>query len=82
MLGYVDPALSCARSESYQKFREAVARLQRAGNDYSAALLAGADISASLLTDLRHFLQSDRDELPDSLRQLAKLAQSQVQHQA
>lgn len=54
-----------------------MSRLQEAGSNYSAALLAGADVSAVLLHDLRQFLQSDSNELPTSLRQLAKLAQSQ-----
>ena len=75
--GMFDSKCAC-RSESYRKLREAFVHLQKAGNNYSAALLAGADISAGILTDLRLFLQSDSNELPDSLRQLTKLLQSEV----
>ena len=70
--------LSTCRGEYYRKVRDALTRLQQAGGAYSAALLAGADISATVLSDLRQFLASDSAELPASLRQLARLAQSEV----
>ncbi|KAK9786672.1 hypothetical protein WJX73_004452 [Symbiochloris irregularis] len=65
------------RGEYYRKVRDAVIRLHQAGGSFSAALLAGGDISATLLSDLRQFLASDSTEVPVSLRQLARLAQSE-----
>ena len=45
---------------------------------YSAAAGAGADILSSVLSNLRDYVQSDQEELPQSVKQLAKLAKSQV----
>ena len=55
-----------------------VGRVRAALRQYSEAFLLGSDISAALLADLRNFLASDAQELPQSLRQLLRIAQSEV----
>ena len=54
----------------YNRFIEAL-------SSYNQAFLAGADISAAICKDLQSFLQSDSQELPQSLRQLAQLLQAE-----
>ena len=53
-------------------------RIRKALRKYSEAFLVGSDISSLLLRDLQTFLASDAKELPQSFRQLFRLAQSQV----
>lgn len=55
-----------------------VARLRAALKQYSEAFLAGAEVSAGIMRDLQAFLAGDVEELPVSLRQLSRLAQSQA----
>jgi hypothetical protein len=55
-----------------------VARLRAALKQYSEAFLAGAELSASVMRDLQAFTAGDVEELPVSLRQLSRLAQSQA----
>ncbi len=52
-------------------------RLTFAFSSYNQALLAGAEISAAISNDLKSFLQSDSQDLPQSLRQLAHLFQAE-----
>ncbi|KAL3137942.1 hypothetical protein ABBQ38_005189 [Trebouxia sp. C0009 RCD-2024] len=65
---YHSERLARARRQ-YQRFSEAL-------SSYNQAFLAGADISAAISKDLQSFLQSDSQELPQSLRQLAQLLQA------
>ena len=67
-----DEAAGAADKRSY------VARLRAALKQYSEAFLAGAELSAHVMRDLQAFLAGDVEELPVSLRQLSRLAQSQV----
>lgn len=53
-------------------------RVRKALRKYSEAFLVGSDISSLLLKDLQTFLASDAEELPQSFKQLLRLAQSQV----
>ncbi|DBA79056.1 hypothetical protein WJX77_006265 [Trebouxia sp. C0004] len=46
-------------------------------SSYNQTFLAGAEISAAISNDLKSFLQSDSQELPQSLRQLAQLFQAE-----
>ena len=55
-----------------------LARVRKALRKYSEAFLIGSDISSLLLRDLQTFLASDAQELPQSFKQLLRLAQSQV----
>lgn len=64
------------RSQTMAVWREQMARLRAALAAYADAFGTGADTLALLAADLRSFLASDRDELPPSLRQLARLMQS------
>ncbi|KAK9841033.1 hypothetical protein WJX81_006662 [Elliptochloris bilobata] len=66
-----DEAAGAAHKRGY------VARLRAALKQYSEAFLAGAELSASVMRDLQAFLDGDVEELPVSLRQLSRLAQSQ-----
>ena len=58
--------------------RSYLARVRTALRKYSEAFLIGSDISSLLLRDLQTFLASDAQELPQSFKQLFRLAQSQV----
>ena len=51
-------------------------RLSLAFASYNQAFLAGAELSSVISNDLKTFLQSDSRELPQSLRQLARLLQA------
>jgi hypothetical protein len=53
-------------------------RLRAALQNYSNALMMGSEISSLLLSDLQTFLASDTQELPQSLKQLLRLAESKV----
>lgn len=52
-------------------------RLKLALKRYSDAFLVGGELVSGILTDLHSFVQSDSSELPQSIRQLARLLQSQ-----
>jgi hypothetical protein len=56
--------------------RQRVARLRAAVAAYAEAFGTGGATLQLLLGDLHTFLQSDRQEVPPSLRQLARLMQS------
>jgi hypothetical protein len=64
-------------SNSVAQTRRSLARLRAALAKYSEALSSGADLCCTVVRDLQRFLQSDSSEVPGSLRQLAKLLQSQ-----
>jgi hypothetical protein len=64
-------------SNSVAQTRHSLARLRASLVKYSEALSSGADLCCTLVRDLQRFLQSDSTEVPGSLRQLAKLLQSQ-----
>lgn len=65
------------RSEAVAQTRASLARLRLALQRYSEALSSGADLCATLVRDLQHFLQADGSgEVPPTLRQLAVLLQS------
>ena len=53
-------------------------RVRKALRKYSEAFLLGSDISSLLLRDMQTFLASDAQELPQSFKQLLRVAQSQV----
>ena len=53
-------------------------RVRKALQKYSEAFLLGSDISSLLLRDLQTFLASEAQELPQSFKQLLRMAQSQV----
>lgn len=55
-----------------------IGRLRTALRKYSEAFVAGSEISSLLLSDLQSYLSSDAQELPQSFRQLLRLAESQV----
>ena len=55
-----------------------IGRIRAALRQYSEAFLLGSDISSAVLADLRTFLASDAQELPQSLRQLLRIVQSEV----
>ena len=63
-------------SQKLIRARSQYQRLALALSSYQQAFLTGADISSAITRDLQSFLQSDSNELPQSLRQLAKLAQA------
>ena len=54
-------------------------RVRKALRSYSEAFLTGSEISSLLLRDLQTFLTSDAQELPQSFKQLLRLAHSQVE---
>lgn len=54
-----------------------VARLRTTLSNYAQAVAASSSACATLASDLHAFLTSDVDEVPRSLRQLAKLVQSE-----
>ncbi|EFN56310.1 hypothetical protein CHLNCDRAFT_144726 [Chlorella variabilis] len=64
-------------SEAAADGRRQLAHLRAALAAYADAFGTGADTLQLLLADLRGFLQSDRADVPPSLRQLARLMQSQ-----
>ena len=53
-------------------------RVRKALREYSEAFLMGSEISSLLLRDLQAFLASDAQDLPQSLKQVLKLAESEV----
>lgn len=53
-------------------------RVRKALRKYSEAFLTGSEISRLLLKDLQTFLASDAQELPQSFKQLLRLAESEV----
>jgi hypothetical protein len=63
-------------SEPAAAARRQLTRLRAALAAYSDAFGTGADTLQLLLADFRAFLQSDRSEVPASLRQLARLMQA------
>jgi hypothetical protein len=63
-------------SEAAASGRRQLAQLRTAVAAYADAFGTGADTLQLLLADLRSFLQSDRQQVPPSLRQLARLMQS------
>lgn len=63
-------------SDALQSTARSLRRLRAALAAYADAAGTGADTLRLLLADLHAFLQSDRRELPPSLRQLARLMQS------
>lgn len=69
-------AYQAYRSNVYGRGRAYVSRLQAALQRYSEALATGGELCASVLRDLQQFLESERDDVPHSLRQMSKLLQS------
>ena len=53
-------------------------RVRKALREYSEAFLMGSEISSLLLRDLQAFLASNAQDLPQSLKQVLKLAESEV----
>ena len=53
-------------------------RVRKALRRYSEAFLMGSEISSLLLRDLQTFLASDAQELPQSFKQLFRLAESEA----
>lgn len=66
-----------ARSDAVAHTRRYFGRLRQALLKYADALSTGADTLNAVLLDLQRFLHSDASEVPPSLRQLARLLQSQ-----
>ena len=64
-------------SDALGRGRSSLERLRAVLRKYVDALSTGADVASGLLRDLQLYLQSDSDVLPPSLRQLARLLQSQ-----
>ena len=58
------------------KLLQTYATVKKGLQQYGDALLAGGEVTSLLLQDVRHFLQSYQQEVPQSLRQLALLLQS------
>lgn len=68
-------------SEAWRRRKQQIVRLVKAFSLLSDAAHEGAESAALISSDLKHFLRSDEDELPRSLRQALKLAHSpDVQH--
>lgn len=63
-------------SERLSKAWRNYCKLSAALSSYNQAFIAGAEVSATISKDLQHFFQSDCTELPQSLRQLARLCQT------
>eukprot|EP00775_Hariotina_reticulata_P004477 gene4477-4731_t len=63
--------------KTYRAGQDRVQELQATLAKYSDAAASAGDVLALLSVDIRNFLASDTDEVPRSLRQLAKLARSQ-----
>lgn len=55
-----------------------ISRLRASLRNYSNALMMGSEISSLIFSDLQAFLASDSQELPQSLKQLLRLAESKV----
>lgn len=54
-----------------------LSRLRVALQKYSDAFLVGSEVSSLLLSDLQSFLTSDSEQIPQSFKQLLRLAESQ-----
>lgn len=63
-------------SDSINQSKAYFRRLRAALQKYVDALAAGGEICSSLARDLQTFLESEGDQVPNSVRQLAKLLQS------
>ena len=66
------------RSDTLQALLEARKQCQNGLQSYSEAFSLSSEASKRLVGDISEFLNSDCDELPNSMRQLAKLASSDV----
>ena len=66
------------RSDSLQALIELRKQFQEGVGGYGDAFSLSSDLTKRVMTDLHAFMNSDEDEVPQSLRQLAKLARSEV----
>ena len=65
-------------SETVASLRTLRRRMALALESYSQAAVLSSELSISVMHDLQAFLASESDELPQSLRQLSKVARSGV----
>lgn len=65
------------QTDAYGRSKSYLSKLRAALQQYTDAVATGGDICATIMRDLRQFLQSDGDEVPSSLRQVSKLLQSE-----
>ena len=70
-------AYQAYQNDAYGRSKRYLAKLKAALEQYTDALTTGGEITASILRDLQHFLNSEGNEVPPSLRQVSKLIQSQ-----
>ena len=66
------------RSDSLAALIEFHSRVGKSMNGYSKSLLLASQCSNAVMQDIQQFLSSDSDEVPQSLKQLAKLAKNKV----
>lgn len=64
------------RSDALSRSKRFVSRLRDALQRYTEAFALGGDICATVMKDLQRFVDSNSDEIPLSLQQVAKLVQS------
>ncbi|KAK9830400.1 hypothetical protein WJX72_011543 [[Myrmecia] bisecta] len=64
-------------SETYSAARKYIARVKAALQRYSEGFFTAAELTASVLEDLRRYVQSEDSDLPQSLRQVLKLVESE-----
>ncbi len=80
--GLLTAAAAVLAYRSYYRTKDGgesyLSRLRIALRKYSEAFLVGSEVSSLLLSDLQSFLTSDSEQIPQSFKQLLRLAESQV----
>ena len=72
------PSLLSYRSDTLQALIELRSQLQDGMDGFGQTFKLSSEVSKTIMSDLHHFLSSDDDKIPQSLRQLTKLAKSEV----
>ena len=70
--------MSGRRSDSLAALIELRERLSKGADSYSSSFVLSGETTNLLAKDMHQFLTSDSEELPQSLKQLLKLAKSEV----
>ncbi|CAL8468532.1 g8072 [Coccomyxa elongata] len=84
--GLLTAAAAVLAYRSYYRTKDGgesyLSRLRIALRKYSEAFLVGSEVSSLLLSDLQSFLTSDSELIPQSFKQLLRLAESQEVQQS